>query len=269
MRALLLSAVLALPAAAAPGKVAVITGAASGIGRALAEEAGARGWRLVLADKDARGLAETVRRVRERGGAAEGVTADVASDADRARLLGVAVSSFGAVDLLVNDAGAGYMADAAQLSLPDARAQFETDFFAVVDLSRRALALMKKRGGGKVVNVASVLGLTPGLPEGALYAAAKHAVVGWTRSEVPEFARAGVTLKLACPGGVKTPFFDHMTGPGADAVRLRLRAEWEDYDSAPRVARDILDGLAAKGPFIFPGRAASALPPGLLRALEE
>ena len=146
---------------------------------------------------------------------------------------------------------------------------FEVNYWAMVDLSRRALTLMRKPKGGTVMNVASVLGLSPGLPESAQYAAAKHAVVGWARSAEREFKRAGVTLKLVCPAGTKTRCFDHAVGPDVAAVKDQLGDAWEAFDSAPKVAKDILDGAAAPGLFVFPGKAKDILPAELVRLLTE
>ncbi|TBR20852.1 SDR family oxidoreductase [bacterium] len=269
MRTLILLAMLAAPLSAEPGKVAVVTGASSGIGRAVAEEAAARGWRVVLADIEPKGAEEAAADIRKKGGAALVVKADVSSDADRAALLSASTAVFGGVDLLVNNAGYGYLAATERLDSGEAHKMFEVNYWAMVDLSRRALALMKKPRGGTVMNVASVLGLTPGLAESAQYAASKHAVVGWTRSAEREFKRAGVTLKLVCPSGTKTKFFDHATGPDVNAVRDQLGDAWEDFDPAPKVAKDILDGAAKPGLFILPGKARETLPADLVRLLTE
>jgi len=249
--------------------VALITGASSGIGRAVAEEAAARGWRVVLADKDVKGAEEAAAEIRKKGGTALVVKADVSSDADRAALVAASTAAFGQVDLLVNNAGYGYLATTEHLSLDESRKMFEVNYFAAVDLSRRALALMRKPKGGTVMNVASVLGLTPGLPESAQYAATKHALVGWTRSAEREFKRAGVTLKLVCPSGTKTKFFDHAVGPDVNVVRDQLGDAWEDFDVAPKVAKDILDGVGRPGLFVFPGKAKDVLPAELVKLLME
>lgn len=266
MNPLVLAAALAASAAARePARTAVVTGAASGIGRAVALEAAARGWHVVLADKDLAGAKEAAAEIHKAGGSAEAVKADVSVDAERAALL----AAHPGVELLVNNAGYGYLASTERLSLDDARRMFEVNYWAVVDLSRRALAVMKKRKSGTVMNVASVLGLTPGLPESAQYAASKHAVVGWTRSAEREFKRAGVDLKLVCPSGTKTRFFDHAVGPDVDAVRDQLGDAWEDFDAAPKVAKDVLDAYGSKKLFVLPGKARETLPAELVKLLDE
>ena len=179
MRTLLLAVAMTLSASAAdPGKVLVVTGASSGIGRAVAEEGAARGFRVVLSDKDVKGAEEAASEIRKKGGTALVVRADVSVDADRAALLAASTAAFGGVDLLINNAGYGYLAATERLSLEDAHKMFEVNYWAMVDLSRRALGIMRKPKGGTVMNVGSVLGLTPGLPESAQYAATKHAIVG-------------------------------------------------------------------------------------------
>ena len=270
MNASILSVFLgaAVCAAAAPSpRTAVVTGAASGIGRAIAQEAAARGWRVVLADKDHKGARKAALEIREKGGTALALEADVSVDAERARILEEAVKEFGGVDLLVNNAGYGYMAATERVSLEEARRQFEVNYFAVVDLSRRAIPLMKKPRGGTVVQVASVLGVMPGLPENGQYAASKHALVGWARSSEAEFRRLGIRLKVALPAGTRTRFFKNMAGPDAGKVETLTADLWEDFDSAEKVASDILDGAEAEGIFIFPGRAREALSPEQVRLL--
>lgn len=269
MRTLALLLSLAAAATEPSNKTAVVTGASSGIGRAVALEAAARGYAVVLADKDIKGSEEAAAEIHKTGGQALVIRADVSVEADRAALLAASTSAFGGVDLLVNNAGYGYLATTGRLSLDEARRMFEVNYFAMVDLSRRALGLMKKPKGGTVMNVASVLGLSPGLPESAQYAASKHAVVGWARSAEREFKRAGVTLKLVCPSGVKTKFFDHAVGPDVDSVKDQLGDAWEDFDVAPKVAKDILDGAAAPGLFVFPGKAKEILPAELVKLLTE
>lgn len=269
MRTLAFLLALAASATEPSNRTAVITGASSGIGRALALEAAARGYAVVLADKDPKGSEEAAAEIRKKGGQALVVRADVSLEADRAALLAASTAAFGGVDLLVNNAGYGYLATTEHLALEESRKMFEVNYWAMVDLSRRALGLMKKPKGGTVLNVSSVLGLTTALPESAQYAATKHAVIGWARSAEREFKRAGVTLKVVCPAGTKTKFFDHAVGPDVASVRDQLGDAWEDFDTAPKVAKDILDGASSPGLYIFPGKAKEILPAELVKLLTE
>ncbi len=268
MRVLLLAALALGPTgASAAGKAAVVTGAASGIGRALAEEALKRGYSVVFVDKDSTGVLSALSEVGASTETALAVTADVALDADRERVFKEALGRFGAVDLFISNAGYGYIATTGHAAVEDSRRMFDVNYFAAVDLARRALALEKKPA--EFVVVASVMGLRSGQPLMAQYSASKHALVGWARSAAPEFAAAGVRLKVACPAGTKTGFFKSASGPDADALRDKLKDVWEDFDSAPAVAKDILDGLNAPGLFIFPGNARRSLSDEYLKALEN
>ena len=269
MNALILAAsCLLLPAdASAAGKVAVVTGAASGIGRALAQEAIKRGYVVAYVDKDSTGVLSALSEVGASTATALALTADVSVDADRERVFKEVLARFGGVDLFVSNAGYGYIATTGHAAVEDSRRMFDVNYFAAVDLARRVLALEKKPAA--FVVVASVMGLRSGQPLMAQYSASKHALVGWARSAAPEFAGAGVRLKVACPAGTKTGFFKSASGPDADVLRDKLKDVWEDFDAAPTVAKDILDGLDAPGLFIFPGNARRSLSDEYLKALEN
>ena len=178
---------------------ALITGAASGIGRATAHALAAAGYALVLADVDETGLAETAARL----AGARTVRCDVSVEADVEAAVALAVDAFGPLDVLVQSAGIeGPVAPLVQQTADDWTRVFGVNVMGSFFGLRHALPAMPR--GGAVVNVASVAGLNA-FPMHAAYAASKHAVVGLTRTAAVEAARAGVRVNAVCPGFTDTP----------------------------------------------------------------
>ncbi|HEX9952772.1 MAG TPA: SDR family oxidoreductase [Rubricoccaceae bacterium] len=180
----------------------LITGAASGIGRATAHALAAAGYTLVLADIDEAGLAETAADLAD----ARTVRCDVSAEADVAHAVALAVDAFGPLDVLVQSAGIeGPVAPLVQQSADDWARVFGVNVMGSFFGLKHALPVMPR--GGSVVNVASVAGLNA-FPMHAAYAASKHAVVGLTRTAAIEAARAGVRVNAVCPGFTDTPMVE-------------------------------------------------------------
>ena len=194
-------------AAAKPfaGKVALVTGAASGTGRAIALAFGRAGACVVVADTAIDGGHATAGMIVEEGGKALFVNANVARAADVDALIDKAVNYYGRIDCAVNNAS--IEEGAARLSDTD-EAQFDRIMGVNVKglwlCMKQELAQMAVQGGGTIVNVASTAGLV-GVPSQALYAASMHAVVGMTRSAGAEYAGSGIRINSVCPGAVRTP----------------------------------------------------------------
>ena len=192
------------------GRVAAVTGAASGIGRALAQELAGRGAHLALADVDEVGLSETAGAC---GGSAVKVTTSRVDVADRAAVTSWAervVEEHGRVDLVVNNAGVALVADVSAMDVADLEWLMGIDFLGVVYGTKAFLPYLLERGEGHIVNVSSVFGLLS-VPSQSAYNAAKFAVRGFTdalRMEL-EIARTGVSCTTAHPGGVRTNIARH------------------------------------------------------------
>lgn len=199
------------------GKVCVITGAGSGIGRALALNLAAQGAKLALSDMDSTGLAETVRR-------AEALGAEVKSDhldvTQREAVLAYAdavVAHFGKVHQVYNNAGIAFHGEVERSEFKDIERIMDVDFWGVVNGTKAFLPHLIASGEGHVVNVSSLFGLLS-IPGQSAYNAAKFAVRGFTESLRQEMLIAKHPVKVTCvhPGGIKTAIARNATVPDGD-----------------------------------------------------
>lgn len=181
-------------------KVWLITGAARGLGRSIAEAVLAAGDRLVATARDTSRLADLEKRY---GDQLRTAVLDV-TDADAARAaVQIAVDGFGRLDVLVNNAGFGHVAPFEQMPEDDFRSQLDTNFYGVVNLTRAALPTMRRQRSGHIINVSSVGGRI-GVPGLSAYQAAKWAVGGFTEVLAQEVAPLGIKVVSVEPGGMRT-----------------------------------------------------------------
>jgi NAD(P)-dependent dehydrogenase (short-subunit alcohol dehydrogenase family) len=209
--------VTVMHAEALRGKVALVTGGASGIGRSTALAFATVGARVVVADVDAGGGEATVSLIREGGGEATFVRADVTRAGEVDAMVRAVVEQYGRLDCAFNNAGSVERPfDGGFSDLP------EEEFDRVIALNLKGVWLCLKaelrqmlvQGGGAIVNTASIYGLVGGMP--TAYVASKHGVVGLTRAAALQHADAGVRVNAVCPGHIDTPLL-RRAGPEAMA----------------------------------------------------
>jgi NAD(P)-dependent dehydrogenase (short-subunit alcohol dehydrogenase family) len=229
-------------------KIALVTGASSGIGQATAELLTNAGY--------------TVYGTSRRGGGASGrsfemLTLDVTSDASVADAVTQLMQREGRIDLLVNNAGFGVApAGAEESSIEQAQSIFDTNFFGIVRMTRAVLPHMRKQGAGRIINIGSVLGLLP-MPYGALYAATKHAIEGYSESLDHELRTRGIRVSVIEPAYTNTPFDANFLQPDAKldayrearaAVSQRVKEVMATADQPGVVAEIVLKAASAVRP---------------------
>ena len=191
-------------------KVVIITGAASGIGEAAALLFGKEGARVVVSDIEVKSGEEVVKRIEKAGGTAVFFKADVASAAENKALVDFAAKTFGKLDIAVNNAGIGGEANKlSEMSLEGWHRVIDINMHSVFYGMKYQIEEMLKHGHGSIVNIASILG-TVGFEGSAGYVAAKHAVIGMTKTAAIEYSSQGIRVNAVGPGFIDTPLLDQL-----------------------------------------------------------
>ncbi len=201
-------------------KVVLITGGATGIGRATAVVFGKEGAKVVVADVNVEEGRETVRMIRDGEGEAEFVRADVSKSADWQRLVNETIERYGRIDVLFNNAGIeGTMAATAEYSEEAFDKVLAVNLKGVWLGMRAVIPEMLKQGKGMIINCASVLGMV-GFANAAAYTASKHAILGLTKVAALEYSGQGIRINAVCPGFIKTPMIQRGLGELPNAAQV-------------------------------------------------
>jgi NAD(P)-dependent dehydrogenase (short-subunit alcohol dehydrogenase family) len=239
-------------------KVALITGGASGIGRATSLRFAREGAHVVVVDVAIEGGSETVRQIAASGGAATFVKADVAISSEVRGFIEATVTAHGRLDVLFNNAGVeGPAAKIADYDEDDWARVVAVDLTAVFLAMKHAIPHMVRQGGGTIISTASVAGLV-GFPGSAAYAAAKAGVINLTRLAAVEYARHNVRVNCICPGIIDTPMAGRVLGGQRDEKLNRLQpvgrfGRPEDIASAALFLASDESSFANGAPFIIDG----------------
>jgi short-subunit dehydrogenase len=237
---------------------AIVTGGASGIGRALAFELAGRGCEVVLADRQIDMAKDAATQIQDSGGRAKAMPIDVTDFPAMERLVRQTVEASGRLDYIFNNAGIAIGCTANHYSIEDWNQIIDVNFRGVVNGMHTAYKIMIEQGFGHIINTASMAGLMPS-PINVAYAATKHAVVGLSQSLRIEAAAMGIRVSVLCPGVIRTPILD---GGKYGKLAMNIPAEkmremWEELKPMPTdiFARKALDAIAKnKAIIILPAR---------------
>lgn len=249
-------------------KIAIVTGAASGIGRAVAEELGRRASIVTLADINEDGARSVAEGINSSGGRARAFRLDVSNAEDVQKLVDETVAESGRLDYIFNNAGIGVGGEAYEIDLEHWQRIIDINLWGVVYGTQAAYRVMVKQASGHIVNTASLAGLiaSPGM---APYSMTKHAVVGLSMALRNEAADFGVRVSAVCPGFVQTGIYEAGTVVNVSKEKMMENIPFRPIE-ADRAAEIILRGVGRnKAIIIFPFYARlfwwlSRIHPGLL-----
>lgn len=225
------------------GKVALVTGAGSGIGRASALAFAREGARVVVSDINHEGGAQTVRAIEALEGEACFVAADVSNEAQVEALVAGCLEAFGRLDFAHNNAGiAGPPTPIHDVEQNSFERVLSVNLIGVWLCLKHEARVMLRQGSGAIVNTASLAGLI-GFPMHVAYSASKHAVVGITRTAALEYAQSGIRVNAVCPAFIQTPMVEGLTDEGGPRMSLERLARMQPMGrlgTAEEVAQSVV-----------------------------
>jgi NAD(P)-dependent dehydrogenase (short-subunit alcohol dehydrogenase family) len=222
------------------GKTSLVTGAASGIGRATALKLVGAGSRTVVLDRDEAGLATLVAEAGPAG--CLPVVTDLADPVATRSAVREVVERLAGIDILVNNAGIGVRADALETTLDQWDLTFAVNVRAALIVCQETLPRMLERGDGVIVNVASVAGLI-GIPSRAAYGASKAALISFTRSLTVDYASRGIRANCVAPGTIETPWVDRIIAGADQPAALRQQMAERQIVGRLGTAEEIADTI--------------------------
>lgn len=239
-------------------KVALVTGAGSGLGRAAAKAFAEAGASVVLADWDEKSAHDAADELTAQGYAALAVRCDVADDAQVEAMVAKTVATFGRLDVAYNNAGVqNVLAETADASREDYDRVMSINLGGVWSCMKFELQQMRKQGSGAIVNCSSLGGLVGGAERGN-YHAAKHGVLGLTKSAALEYAARGVRVNAICPGLIWTPMADQMVASGqGEALDALLSAVPMGRHGKPEEIADVVLWLCSDASSYVTGQSIS------------
>jgi len=193
------------------GKVVLVTGGTSGIGKVTALAFAAAGARVVVSGRREGEGAEVVDEIRKAGGTATFVRADIAQEPDVKNLVERTIAAYGRLDIAFNNAGVELTGAIAEFNADDYRRVFDINVLGVFLSLKYELPVMAKAGGGAVINTSSIAGHI-GMANAGIYIASKHAVEGITKVAALEYAKQGVRVNAVAPGAIQTDMIDRFAG---------------------------------------------------------
>lgn len=193
------------------GKTAIITGGAKGIGRGCAEILAERGANVVIADMNMEMALDTQKAIGEKGGAAKAVQVNVKSVGDLEKMASFAAETFGGVDILINNAGIFHATPIEEITEQEWDNIIDINLKSVFFATQKVLPYMKKRGGGKIVNLSSLAGRNGGFTNGLGYSATKAGIIGLTKGFAARLAQYHINVNAVAPGSTDTGILDGLS----------------------------------------------------------
>lgn len=225
------------------GKIAIITGAGSGIGHETAKLFALEGATVVVADRDGKAAARVSSEITGSGGKASAATVDVTREADVKALVEETAKAHGRLDILVNNAGYGFAGTVVTTSEKDWDALMAVNVKGVFFGCKYAIPLMERQGGGVIVNTASTVA-SIGIADRAAYVASKGAVAALTRAMAIDHVAANIRVNCVAPGTIESPYFAEILAKADNAAELRrgleMRQAMERLGKPVEIARAIL-----------------------------